>query len=78
RFEQWDGGRGFGRIRGLWLERAQGMGQTVSVALPDQTLSGTFTGLDDDGAMILRLKDGTERRVLAGDLFLSSAGQSAG
>jgi len=77
RYEQWRGGEGFAVIRDLWLERAQGMGQKVNVALPDRTLTGVFAGLADDGAMMLRMEDGTEHPVLVGDLFLPNAGRDA-
>ena len=77
RYEQWRGGEGFAQIRELWLERAHGIGEDVQVALPDGPVSGVFEGLSDDGALILRMKDGTEYPVHAGDLFLQNTGRGA-
>ena len=77
RYEQWRGGEGFAEIRECWLQRAHGIGEEVQIALPDGTLSGVFEGLGDDGAMILRMKDGTEYPVHAGDLFLQNTGRGA-
>lgn len=73
----WAGGAGFARIREVWTQRAHGIGEEVAVNMPDETLTGCFAGLDDDGAMVLRLYDGTERRILVGDLFLASQAGAA-
>src|SRR3984957_10746661 len=37
----WDGGRGFGEIRRLWLERAAGLGQPVAIQTGSSTIQGT-------------------------------------
>src|SRR5580693_1825281 len=37
----WDNGRGFGEIRRLWLERAAGLGQKVTVQNGGSTVEGT-------------------------------------
>ncbi len=71
-FAVWDMGEGFTSIRREWLERAAGIGEDVRVKLPGEELTGTFIGLDDDGAMILRDAAGGEHRILAGDLFLGA------
>ena len=70
--EVWDQGAGFAHMREVWTERAHGIGEQVTVKLPDETLTGRFAGLDDDGAMVLEPDDGPKRRVLVGDLFLAS------
>ena len=67
----WDEGKGFSLVRETWMERAHGIGQQVKVNLPDETLTGRFAGLDDDGAMVLELQDESVRRILVGDLFLA-------
>lgn len=77
RYEQWRGGEGFARIREVWLELAHGVGQPVQVKLPDRTLDGVFEGLSDDGALILRVSDGEQVPVHAGDLFLQNTGCGA-
>lgn len=71
-FRVWDGGEGFSVVREQWTERAHGIGQEVGVNLPDETLTGRFAGLDDDGAMVLEPRDGPVRRILVGDLFLAN------
>ncbi len=65
----WRGEEGFARIRALWLERAQGMGEEIAVRLPAETLEGRFEDLDEQGALLLRGSDGAVRRILAGDVF---------
>ena len=36
-------------------------------------LTGVAQRLDDDGALVLRLESGVERRVVAGDLLVAPA-----
>ncbi|MDK9722759.1 MAG: biotin--[acetyl-CoA-carboxylase] ligase [Rhodospirillales bacterium] len=62
--------QGFLPIRDLWLERAKGLGEPIEVRLEDRTLAGIFTGLDEQGALIL---DGATR-ILAGDVFFPGEG----
>jgi BirA family biotin operon repressor/biotin-[acetyl-CoA-carboxylase] ligase len=61
---------GFGPVRSAWLDRAAGVGGPIRVRLEASELNGTFTGIETDGALVLRLADGTLRRVTAGDVFL--------
>ena len=45
------------------------IGREVRVLLPDSPdLAGTATTVDDDGRLVIRTADGTERRVSAGDV----------
>ena len=74
----WDSGAGFAGIRDAWTQRAHGMGQEVSVNLPDERLAGRFSALDEDGAMILELESGAVRRILVGDVFLAEEDHAAG
>jgi BirA family biotin operon repressor/biotin-[acetyl-CoA-carboxylase] ligase len=37
--------------------------------LPQEELRGRFDGLDDSGALLLRLPDGARRSISAGDVF---------
>jgi BirA family biotin operon repressor/biotin-[acetyl-CoA-carboxylase] ligase len=64
--EIWDEGRGFPAIRKAWLERAAGVGKEVSV---DGTI-GRFEGLDNDGALLMTLSDGTRKQIHAGEVRL--------
>jgi BirA family biotin operon repressor/biotin-[acetyl-CoA-carboxylase] ligase len=69
----WDNGRGFGEIRRLWLERAVGLGQTVSIQSGGSTVEGTFDTIDDTGCMIVRTSEGRRVSISAGDVYFGSA-----
>ena len=60
---------GFAPVRRAWLNHAHGKGETIQVRLPKETLSGTFADLDENGALVLELDDGTRRRISAGDVY---------
>ena len=54
-----------------WQERAHLPGTRLSVhAGPDETVSGRFAGLEQDGALRLRLDDGSIEVIHAGDVSL--------
>jgi len=58
-------------IRARWIERAHPIGTALSASTGDGTVvDGLFDGLDDNGALILRLADGTRHVMHAGDVFL--------
>lgn len=59
---------GFGPVRRAWLSDAHR--GPLSIRFPDCEINGNFAGLDADGGLILRLQDGTEKVVHAGDVFL--------
>ncbi|MGY4396361.1 BirA family biotin operon repressor/biotin-[acetyl-CoA-carboxylase] ligase [Sphingomonas sp. UYAg733] len=64
-------GEGLAPIRARWLERAHAIGTALTARLPDgSAIEGLFAGLDSDGALILRLADGTTRVIHAADVFL--------
>ena len=64
---------GFPVIATAWSERAYGLGSACTARLPNETVAGTAEGLDADGALRLRLGDGTVRRITAGDVFFEEA-----
>lgn len=67
---------GFAPIRWAWLDRAQGLGDPITVRLPDGTLEGRFQGLEPSGALLLRPTRGGEvQRIRAGDVFFGPADQ---
>ena len=72
-FDVWDNGRGFARIREAWCERAGGFGKPVRVNLGESTIAGEFVGIAENGALVLRKADGSEKFILAGDVFLQSS-----
>ncbi len=61
--------QGFGATRSAWLARASGLGAPLIARLGTETLSGLFEGLADDGALQLRLDNGSVRSVHAGEVF---------
>jgi BirA family transcriptional regulator, biotin operon repressor / biotin---[acetyl-CoA-carboxylase] ligase len=61
--------QGFVPIRARWLTHAAGLGGRIVARLGDETLEGRFDGLDTDGALALRLDDGSLRPVHAGEVF---------
>ncbi|MXP42370.1 biotin--[acetyl-CoA-carboxylase] ligase [Altererythrobacter soli] len=58
-------------ILSRWLAAAHPLGSALSVHEPSGTrVSGAFDGLEPDGALRLRLADGTVRVIHAGDVLL--------
>lgn len=54
-----------------WLARAHPVGTSLTVhASADEIVSGTFGGIDSDGALRLRHDDGSVETVRAGDVLL--------
>ena len=62
--------QGFEPIRKKWLHYAEGIGQTIKVQLPMQTLVGIFKELSPQGELVLELPDRTVQKITAGDVFL--------
>ncbi len=56
-------------VREAWLARARGLGGPILVRLPREEIEGRFEGLDETGALLLRLADTTLRTISAGDVF---------
>lgn len=70
RFAYWLGEarQGFSVIRGAWLERAEALGETLHVRVGDVEFEGIFEDLERDGALVLRLPDGSRRSIRAGEV----------
>ncbi|HXM84498.1 MAG TPA: biotin--[acetyl-CoA-carboxylase] ligase [Stellaceae bacterium] len=66
-YERWRDS-GFASLRSKWLERASGLGETIRVRLPREELTGIFSGLDQDGALLLE-SGGKKRRIAAAEVF---------
>lgn len=60
---------GLSPVRQRWLERAWRKGETVEVRLEGERFKGVFADLDDKGALLLDLADGTRKRITAADVF---------
>ncbi|MBP1860899.1 biotin--[acetyl-CoA-carboxylase] ligase [Rhizobium herbae] len=65
----WNCGEGIAEIIAQWRSAAGGIGQKITVNLPDRSLSGRFEGIDEDGRLMLDLGAGTVQRIAAGDVF---------
>lgn len=66
--ERWET-LGFEPVLDAWRARARGLDGPCIARLGHETISGQADGVEADGALRLRLSDGTLRRVSAGDVF---------
>ena len=69
-YEIWRG-QGFAPIRAAWTQRAAGLGKPVTARLPDRTVSGTFKGIDETGALVMATENG-EEHIAAGAVFFGA------
>lgn len=67
-YEIWRAG-GFVPIRDAWRQRAAGIGEAIRVRLEAREFTGSFMDIDETGALLVRLSEGTIGRVAAGDVF---------
>ena len=63
---------GFSATRADWMSRAKGLPGPVTVRLPEDTFSGQAEELLENGALRVRLTDGTMRDIHAGDVFFGT------
>jgi len=64
--EAWE--TGFARVRAAWLARAADLGEPVRVRGGREEFSGRFSGLDEEGMLLLDVAEG-RRRVAAAEIF---------
>ncbi|MBW6420375.1 biotin--[acetyl-CoA-carboxylase] ligase [Rhizobium sp. XQZ8] len=67
----WNEGRGIAEISRRWREIACGIGEKITVNLPDRSLVGTFRGIDERGFLLLDTEDGLAVPIAAGDVFFA-------
>ncbi len=67
----WNRGQGFASIRKDWLARAAGIGQPIVARFDDYSVSGTFTGIDEQGLMVLATSNG-DKLISAADIFFGN------
>ena len=65
----WDGGRGIAEVTARWRAVACGIGEKITVNLPDRSISGYFAGIDDNGLLMLDTGTGRMMPIAAGDVF---------
>lgn len=61
--------RGFHPIQDAWLARAAGLGSRIRARLTHEEIWGVFEGIDDTGALQLRVEQGKVRTIAAGEVF---------
>lgn len=59
---------GFGSTREAWLANAAALGAKVELSPVSGRVEGVMAGLAEDGALILRLPDGSETHIRAGEI----------
>lgn len=64
---------GFPPILDAWTTRTPGLHGPAVARLGHETLEGTAEGVAEDGALRLRLADGSLRLISAGDVFFGAA-----
>lgn len=67
---------GFSPVIRDWESLCDLMGRPVEVDYQDRVVRGTAEGLDEDGALLLRLPEGMRERVLAGDVRPLGTGEA--
>jgi BirA family biotin operon repressor/biotin-[acetyl-CoA-carboxylase] ligase len=67
--EIWEEGRGTAEMVHRWREVACGVGERITVNLPDRSLEGRFAGIDDGGLLLLDMGGGQVLPIAAGDVF---------
>jgi BirA family transcriptional regulator, biotin operon repressor / biotin---[acetyl-CoA-carboxylase] ligase len=68
----WDEGHDFETIRLAWLQRAIGIGETVSMTIAETKIQGRFEGLNAQGAVIIKDPNNRTHMLLSGDLHIPS------
>lgn len=64
---------GFGPIFDEWRKYSNTLGQEVKVIAPDETYFGTAVDIDSEGLLIVKKKDGSMEKVIAGDVSIRPA-----
>ena len=67
--------KGSPSILDAWRQKACGLGKPITVHLPDRNVTGIFSGLDNDGRLLLNT-DGEMIKITTGDVFFGSTGRN--
>ena len=65
----WDRGRGVAAVVTRWRQSACGVGEKITVNLPNRSLSGIFAGIDSEGLLLLDTGADKPTAIAAGDVF---------
>ena len=60
--------QGFKKIRQRWLDNAENLQKRILVRMHNEDKIGIFSGIDDDGALLLKCGNFVEK-IYAGDIF---------
>ena len=67
----WDDGRNFAAIRQAWMARAGAIGEAITINTGSGSVSGTYQGLSDSGALIAEV-GGRRDFITFGDVLLAA------
>ncbi len=67
----WQSGDGFALIKQRWLDFGPAIGQELRINTGTDVVTGNFAGLDQHGGLQLRMADGSQQVILAGDVVAS-------
>jgi BirA family transcriptional regulator, biotin operon repressor / biotin---[acetyl-CoA-carboxylase] ligase len=70
----WQEGAGFASCRAAWTSRAMAFGTELSINAGAGPVSGSFQGLDEDGALLLQTSSGRQRFTFGDVTFGSQQG----
>lgn len=59
---------GFTSVRKRIIEKSETIGKNVRVSCHDAIIEGEAVDIDSEGALVIRLKDGTVRKIVSGDI----------
>jgi BirA family biotin operon repressor/biotin-[acetyl-CoA-carboxylase] ligase len=65
---------GFEPVRDAWLTRAHGLAGPIRINLQSETVDAIFDGVDETGALLAHMADGSSRRVTGGEVHFGRAG----
>ena len=74
-FIKWEQ-EGFAALKPEWLSRAKGLGETISVRQPRETVTGKFIDLTDDGRLCLETAAGEVMTISAGDVYFPQGAEN--
>jgi len=62
---------GFNKIRDKWRDYSATLGHQVKVNCHNEKIEGQALDVDKDGALVVRLDSGIQRRILSGDVVIA-------
>ncbi len=62
--------KGFSPLREEWLKQAHGLGQVMTIRLPEVSYEGIFKGIDEQGGLMAEI-DGQIKRFTSGDVHFT-------